>query len=97
MRIAVNDDLVKKLESLSLVELSQDERSRIRKDLEDILAFFSKLDQLDLSEVEPTFHPVGAGKTRKDVPDDPLPVQEALLNARKIKEGYIIGPKTFGD
>ncbi|BBD72622.1 aspartyl/glutamyl-tRNA(Asn/Gln) amidotransferase subunit C [Sulfodiicoccus acidiphilus] len=97
MKIEVDEELVKRLESLSLIELKGEEREEIKEDLEKILAFFSKLDQLDLSEVEPTFHPVSGGKMRKDEPEDPLPVNLALSNAKRTREGYIVGPKTFGE
>ncbi|MEM3271013.1 MAG: Asp-tRNA(Asn) amidotransferase GatCAB subunit C, partial [Metallosphaera sp.] len=51
---------------------------------------------LNLEGVEPMFHPISSGKLRDDKVEPPLPRDEALLNARKKKDGYIIGPSTLG-
>ncbi|MEM0374403.1 MAG: Asp-tRNA(Asn) amidotransferase subunit GatC [Sulfolobaceae archaeon] len=98
MKVEVTKELVKKLEELALVELSEEEEERIKDDLQKILQFFNKIDELDLSNIEPLFHPIGSSKLRPDEPIMGLSKDEALLNVkRKQEEGYIIGPRTYGE
>jgi len=97
MKIEVTKELVKKLEELALVELSEEEEERIKEDLQKILQFFNKIDELDLSNVEPLFHPIGSSKLRPDEPNEGLSKDEALLNVKRKQNGYIIGPRTYGE
>lgn len=96
MKVSVDEEVVRKLESLALISLSPEERREIVKDLSRILDFFNKIDEINLEDVEPMFHPLSQGRLRKDQPRDPLPRDEAIKNAKKKKDGYIIGPSTTG-
>jgi len=53
MKHTINNSLILKLEKLACLELSTDERTAIEKDLNNILGLVSKMDELDLNEVEP--------------------------------------------
>ncbi|MEM0064068.1 MAG: Asp-tRNA(Asn) amidotransferase subunit GatC [Metallosphaera sp.] len=96
MKVQVDEELIRKLERLALISLNEEERKEFLKDLNKILEFFNKIDELNLEGVEPMFHPISSGKLRDDKVEPPLPRDEALLNARKKKDGYIIGPSTLG-
>ncbi|MCG2909979.1 MAG: Asp-tRNA(Asn) amidotransferase subunit GatC [Stygiolobus sp.] len=93
----VDEKLIKKLENLALIELTPDEEKRLIMDVQNILKFFDKINELDLASVEPMFHPISAGKLRKDEPMKPLSRDEALNNVKRKENGYIIGPRTYGD
>lgn len=97
MKIEVNDELISKLQNLALIELKDEEKERIKKDIKNILEFFDKINQLDLSGVEPLFHPISTGKLRKDEIEKPLSREEALMNVSKKENGYIVGPATYGE
>ncbi len=90
-------DLIKKLERLSLIELSKEEEEKMAKEIEKILDFFNKINELDLSGVEPMFHPISEGKLREDVPHEGLSRDEALANAGGKENGFIIGPRIYGE
>lgn len=97
MKIEVNDELISKLQNLALLELLEAEKERIKKDIKNILDFFDKLNQLDLRELEPLFHPISTGKLRKDEIKEPLKNDEALMNVKRKENGYIVGPATYGE
>ncbi|BFH74340.1 Asp-tRNA(Asn) amidotransferase subunit GatC [Sulfurisphaera javensis] len=97
MKIEVNDELISKLQTLALLELNEKEKERIKKDIKNILDFFDKINQLDLTGVEPLFHPISTGKLRKDEIIKPLGREEALKNVKRKEDGYIIGPATYGE
>ncbi|MEM0015612.1 MAG: Asp-tRNA(Asn) amidotransferase subunit GatC [Saccharolobus sp.] len=97
MKIEVNSELIKHLENLSLIKLSEIEEKNIENDIRNILNFFSKIDELDLSNVEPLFHPLSQGRLRKDLPKEPLSRDSALANVKRKQDGYIIGPRTYGE
>ena len=97
MKIEVNSELIKHLENLSLIKLSEIEEKNIENDIRNILNFFSKIDELDLSNVEPLFHPLSQGRLRKDLPKEPLSKDSALANVKRKQDGYIIGPRTYGE
>jgi len=89
--------LIMKLEKLSMLQLTDEERSRMKEDLRKILKFFQTIASLNLEEVEPTFHPLAQGKLRKDVVRPSLLRDLALMNAVRGEGGYIKGPRTGGE
>ncbi|MEJ2779553.1 Asp-tRNA(Asn) amidotransferase subunit GatC [Stygiolobus sp. CP850M] len=93
----IDDKLLEKLQALALVEIKGQEKEKIKRDLQNILEFFNKINQLDLTNVEPLFHPLSSGKLRKDEPIEPLNREEALQNVKRKEDGYIVGPRTYGD
>ncbi|QIW24196.1 Asp-tRNA(Asn) amidotransferase subunit GatC [Sulfolobus sp. S-194] len=97
MKIEVNNELISKLQNLALVELNEREKERIKRDIKNILDFFDQINKLDLSNVEPLFHPISTGKLRKDEIIKPLSRDEALSNVKRKEDGFIIGPATYGE
>ncbi len=95
--VEADEALVKKLERLSLISLKPEEEKRMLKEVKAILEFFDKINSLDLSNVEPLFHPLAEGKLRKDEPSTGLSREEALMNASRKENGFIIGPKIHGE
>lgn len=97
MKIEVTDELISKLQTLALIELNEKEKERIKNDIKNILEFFDKINQLDLTGIEPLFHPISTGKLRKDEISEALKRDEALKNVKRKEDGYIVGPATYGD
>lgn len=52
----VNDALIEKLAHLSRLEFNEDEKEEIKNDLEKMIGFIDKLNELDTAGVEPLLH-----------------------------------------
>jgi len=80
---------------LALLDLSEEEKEKLAKQLGDILNYFKKLNDLDTSNVEPMTHPIEGLKNvfREDIPGESLSNEEALKNAKHIKDGYFEAPR----
>ena len=52
----VNDALIEKLAHLSRLEFSEEEKEDIKNDLEKMIGFIDKLNELDTTGVEPLLH-----------------------------------------
>jgi len=89
---ALDKALVVKLVEIARLELSEEEKERYSEQLKVIIEAFRELDEVDTSNVEPSFHPLEiADVMRDDVVEewnwDPL-------SNSKHKEGrYQRGPK----
>jgi aspartyl-tRNA(Asn)/glutamyl-tRNA(Gln) amidotransferase subunit C len=67
---------------LARLDLSDEELDRFAGQLEAILEAVGKVSELDLSEVEPTLHPLALSNVwAEDEPRGTLSVEEALANA----------------
>ena len=90
----VNDALVENLCKLACLEFDAAGRQEIKKDLQKIIGFVEKLNELDLREVEPLLY-MGeeTNMFRDDVPETPLSRSEALKNAPKADQQYFKVPQ----
>jgi aspartyl-tRNA(Asn)/glutamyl-tRNA(Gln) amidotransferase subunit C len=52
----VNDELVDKLANLARLEFNDQEKKEIKNDLQQMIAFIEKLNELDTTGVEPLLH-----------------------------------------
>jgi len=84
---------------LALLDLSEEEKEKLAKQLGDILDYFKKLNDLDTSKVKPMTHPIEGLKNvfRKDIPWKSLTNEEALMNAKHTKDGYFKAGKVIKD
>jgi aspartyl-tRNA(Asn)/glutamyl-tRNA(Gln) amidotransferase subunit C len=80
---------------LALLDLSEEEKEKLAKQLGDILNYFKKLNDLDTSNIEPMTHPIDGLKNvyREDVPCESLSNEEALKNAKHTKDGHFKAPR----
>lgn len=92
----VDSALILKLESLALLELSEDERVMLQKDLEHIIGMVDKLQEIDTSGLEPLIH-LGNHQSilRDDQVKNQLTREDALLNADIKDEKYFLVPKVI--
>jgi len=76
------------------LELTEEEKRRMGKELTEILEFFSKISEVDVEGTEPSFQPVPIkGVLREDEPKEGLTQKEALANCASTKDGFIKGPR----
>lgn len=91
--MAITRDEVLHVARLARLELTEEEVERFTEQLSAILEAVAKVSELDLSEVEPTAHPLDI--TNVWAPDEPrasLPVEEALANAPEREGGFFKVP-----
>jgi aspartyl-tRNA(Asn)/glutamyl-tRNA(Gln) amidotransferase subunit C len=83
----VTDQLVDKLAHLSRLSFNDTEKVEIKKDLQSMIAFVEKLNELDTTGVQPLLHMGDAVNVlRTDEVKGSISREEALLNA-PIKDG----------
>jgi aspartyl-tRNA(Asn)/glutamyl-tRNA(Gln) amidotransferase subunit C len=54
----IDEDLVRHVAKIARLQLEEEEVSRLAKQLGDILQAFEKIDEVDIAEVRPSFHPL---------------------------------------
>ena len=80
--MAISRDEVLHVARLARLELTDEEVERFTEQLSAILEAVAKVSELDLSDVEPTAHPLElANVWAADEPQPSLSVEEALANA----------------
>jgi aspartyl-tRNA(Asn)/glutamyl-tRNA(Gln) amidotransferase subunit C len=91
----LSKDTIEHISKLALLDLSEEEKLKLSKELGDILNYFKKLDDLDTSNVKPMTHPIENLKNvfREDIPWKSLSNEDALKNAKHKKDGYFKAPR----
>ncbi len=100
MPVTIKD--VEHIAKLARLEFSEAEKEKFTHQLNQILAYMEKLNQLDTSNVEPLSHvielsPAEGGIFREDVVKPSLSPEEALKNAPAKTEKFFKVPKVIGD
>jgi aspartyl-tRNA(Asn)/glutamyl-tRNA(Gln) amidotransferase subunit C len=86
--VSISREDVLHVAALARLEIPEEEVERVRGELGAILEAVGKVSELDLSEVEPTSHPLDlVNEWAEDEPRPSLPQQEALANAPDPEEG----------
>ncbi len=89
----VDEELVKRLEELSRIRLSDEERRRMVEELNRVLEWMRVLLEARV-EAEPLYHPLEQeGLLRRDEPRPSLPREKALRDAVEVVDGYVKAPK----
>jgi aspartyl-tRNA(Asn)/glutamyl-tRNA(Gln) amidotransferase subunit C len=92
--IKVTDDLVDKLAHLARLEFENEAKEEIKKDMQQILEFVEKLNELNTDDVAPLVYMNSeTNKLREDVPLQTVSHKEALMNAPKHDTDYFKVPK----
>jgi aspartyl-tRNA(Asn)/glutamyl-tRNA(Gln) amidotransferase subunit C len=92
--MATTDINVRHVAHLARLQLTPDEERKFGAQLGQILGYVEKLEQLDVSAVEPTAHAVPrANVTRPDEVRPSMPHDEALRNAPAKASGLFLVPK----
>lgn len=79
---------------LAKLELSDEEKARYTRDLEQVLAYVTQLKTWDTKDIEPMCHPLEAyDALRADTPGESLSNEAALANAPERLDGQFRVPK----
>ena len=92
----VNDAMVEKLAHLSRLQFNEKEKAEIKNDLQRMIAFVEKLNELDLDNVEPLLHMSDeVNVLRDDVVKGSVSRSQALQNAPIHDEQFFKVPKVI--
>ncbi|HZY38327.1 MAG TPA: Asp-tRNA(Asn)/Glu-tRNA(Gln) amidotransferase subunit GatC [Mucilaginibacter sp.] len=93
----IDQDTVEKIAHLARLELTGDEKKAMIKDMNKILGFMDKLNEIDTTGVEPLVYMTdGVNALREDVIKHEITHEEALLNAPKQDGDYFLVAKVIG-
>jgi aspartyl-tRNA(Asn)/glutamyl-tRNA(Gln) amidotransferase subunit C len=92
----VNDELVLHLANLSRLHFSEDEKKEIRKDLQRMISFVDKLNEINTEGLEPVLHMSSeVNRLRKDEVKGSVTAEEALQNAAGSFGHFFTVPKVI--
>ncbi|MEW6107906.1 MAG: Asp-tRNA(Asn)/Glu-tRNA(Gln) amidotransferase subunit GatC [Nitrospirota bacterium] len=85
---------IEHLSRLARINLSDDEKELFGNQIDSILSYMDKLNELDTSNIEPTSHVISIGNVvRDDLSGTPLNREEALFNAPDHTDKFYRVPK----
>lgn len=92
----INDQLVDKLAMLSRLQFDEKEKSALKTDLEKMIHFIDKLNELDTAGVEPLMHiSNNINNLREDEVKQVINREEALKNSSFKNEFFFQVPKVI--
>ena len=87
---------VEKIARLAKLQFSKSEKEKIARQLDQIVVYMNKLNELETESVQPVSHVVGLKNIfREDKCEPWLQQEEALANAPESKKGYFSVPKVI--
>lgn len=91
----ITPDLIKYLEKLARIILTEDEEKKVGNELQDILTYIDMLNELDTDGVEAMSHcfPV-TNVMREDEVQPSMSADEIVANAPESQDGCFVVPKT---
>lgn len=92
----ISDETIEYVGILAKLELSVEEREQAKRDMESMLDYIDKLNELDTDGVEPMSHVFPVHNVfREDIVTNGDDREQMLANAPKKKDGTYMVPKTF--
>ena len=92
----VNDELIDNLANLARLYFNEEEKKEIKGDLQRMIAFIDKLNELDTEGVQPLLHMTDATDvSREDVVQGSITREEALKNAPESDGTFFKVPKVI--
>jgi aspartyl-tRNA(Asn)/glutamyl-tRNA(Gln) amidotransferase subunit C len=92
----VNEELVSHLANLSRLHFNEDEKKEIREDLQRMISFVEKLNELDTKGLEPVLHmSTEVNRLRKDEVRGSVTAEEALSNTKDSYGHFFTVPKVI--
>ena len=92
----ISADEVRHVADLARLDLPEDRLELFTSQLNNILVYMDKLNELDTSEIEPTTHVVDMKNAfREDEVRDSLDMEKALANAPQEDRGSFVVPRVI--
>lgn len=96
--MAVTKKDVEKIADLARLKFSDDELENFTPQMNEILSYMDKLNELDTENIKPLSHPVEQSNVfREDELKDSISTEDALKNAPDKTEQHFKVPKVIGD
>jgi aspartyl-tRNA(Asn)/glutamyl-tRNA(Gln) amidotransferase subunit C len=94
--MTIDEETVDKIAHLARLELTGEEKLHMIEDMNKILGFMDKLNEIDTTGVEPlVYMTAGVNNMREDVVKHEITHEEALLNAPKHDDEYFLVAKVI--
>ncbi len=94
--VKVDEKLVREIASLARLDLTEEETKTFIPQFQDILKYFSILNELDTENISPAYlSSANKSVVREDEVQDSVPTQEFLANAPKAKDDYVVIPRVL--
>ncbi|WIV18677.1 Asp-tRNA(Asn)/Glu-tRNA(Gln) amidotransferase subunit GatC [Paenibacillus polygoni] len=91
--MSITNQDVQHVAKLARLNLSDEEETQLTEQLNAILQYAEKLNELDTDEIEPTTHVLHVSNVmREDEVRESLPIEKVMLNAPDEEEGQIKVP-----
>ena len=92
----INDAIIEKLANLAKLKFNDTEKVQIKNDLQNMIGFIEKMNDLDTSNVEPLLHmTANVNVLREDVVTVSISNEEAMQNASNKSAPFFIVPKVI--
>jgi aspartyl-tRNA(Asn)/glutamyl-tRNA(Gln) amidotransferase subunit C len=92
----ITEEEIENVAELARLEVSGDEKKVLTEQMNRILDYMEKLNELDTTEVVPTSHAIDLQNAfRKDRVQESLPRNESLKNAPETNEAEFIVPRVI--
>ncbi|WP_010252343.1 Asp-tRNA(Asn)/Glu-tRNA(Gln) amidotransferase subunit GatC [Acetivibrio cellulolyticus] len=90
----ITKDTIEHVANLARLNLTEDEKSKLTLDMEQIISYVDKLNELDTSKVKPTDHVIPISNVfREDEAKPSYPREKILENAPSSEDGCFKVPK----
>ena len=92
----LDKDLILRVAKIARLNLTESEIKEFLPQLKEILQHFSKLDEVNVDNIKPSFQPIELKNiTREDKIGKCLTQEEALSNTKHRRDGFFKGPKAI--
>jgi len=92
--VEVDEKLVKEIATLARLDLTEEETKTFVSQFQDILKYFSILNELDTENVPPAYlSSANKSVTREDEIEESVPTKEFLSNVPESKDDYVLIPR----
>jgi aspartyl-tRNA(Asn)/glutamyl-tRNA(Gln) amidotransferase subunit C len=92
----VTGELIDKLSTLARLKIEPEQKESLRADMQQLIGFIEKLQELDTSGIEPLMHmTTEINKLREDAIHHPISQSQALQNAGLKDEQFFLVPKVI--
>ena len=92
----INDAMFEKLANLAKLKFNDFEKIQIKNDLQNMIGFIEKMNDIDTTNVEPLLHmTANVNMMREDVVTESITNEEAMQNAVDKNGAFFIVPKVI--
>lgn len=88
----MRDEELDRLLAVCRISLKEEEKARIKADVEEIISYLGQVAAIDCADLEPAYQPIDVPTRFKDDKVREFKEKELLLKGSKLYKGYVVGP-----